>query len=187
MRIYWVYFLDIVYIGSTDTTLEVRWNRHKSGFNQYLKGKGKGCLAIYPYYEKFGIDLFTIEELEQVKEESELVIREQYYMDITNCVNIRRAVRECEHGKQTYHCRECDGNGFCEHKKQRSRCIECGGSSICEHRKQRNQCIECKGGSICEHDKRRSQCKYCNNFYCEPCDKKFSSKSYLINHTTKFH
>ncbi len=93
----------------------------------------------------------------------------------------------CEHDKQRGQCKLCKGSQICEHDKQRGQCKLCKGSQICEHDKQRGRCKLCKGVQICEHDRRRSGCKLCNDFYCEICDKKYSSKQYLNAHKKSFH
>jgi hypothetical protein len=186
MFIYQIYYSGIIYIGSTNKTIKQRWNYHKSTFNQYLQGEGN-CVSIFPYFEVFGMELFTIEELEEVKEESELKIREQYYMDTMNCINKIRAVSKCEHGVKIQICKECDGSSICEHGKQRHQCIDCSPNTFCEHGKKRQQCRDCSPDNFCEHGKRRNHCIECNNHYCEPCDRNFSSKHSLKRHTTKFH
>jgi len=67
----------------------------------------------------------------------------------------------CEHGKNPYNCKLCDGPGLCIHKRKRHQCIECGGSSTCEHKRLKSMCKECGGSGICEHDRIRSSCKEC--------------------------
>ena len=67
----------------------------------------------------------------------------------------------CEHGRERYRCKECDGSAFCEHGRRRSDCKECDGSQMCEHGRRRSTCTECGGSQICEHGRIRSQCKQC--------------------------
>lgn len=49
-----------VYIGQTYSSLENRWHTHKNAW----KGN-RHCQALYDAFDKYGIDNFTIEEVEQ--------------------------------------------------------------------------------------------------------------------------
>lgn len=75
--------------------------------------------------------------------------------------------KKCEHGRQSFYCKECGGSGICEHNKRRHTCKKCDGSSICEHNKMRSECKECGGSQICEHNRIRSRCSRCqpDTFY----------------------
>ena len=54
-------YLDdrIIYIGSTFNQLRHRWQCHKKAYKQYLDDN-HGCITIFPYFEKFGIENFKI-------------------------------------------------------------------------------------------------------------------------------
>ena len=67
----------------------------------------------------------------------------------------------CEHNKQKYQCRECNGSQICIHDKYKSTCRDCGGSAFCIHDKEKSRCRDCKGSGICIHDKRKSRCRDC--------------------------
>tara|TARA_R110000823_G_scaffold296057_1_gene416019 strand:+ start:110 stop:565 length:456 start_codon:yes stop_codon:yes gene_type:complete len=77
------------YYGSTAMTLTLRLRRHKDQSN----GSSSKVLNR---------DNLTIELMEEVEDESQLKIREQYYLDNYECVNINRAYTSPEQWKQ-YH------------------------------------------------------------------------------------
>lgn len=74
----------------------------------------------------------------------------------------KNKAKRCEHGKEKYYCKECDGKGLCEHEKRKHFCKNCNGKQICKHGKQRHFCLECNGKQKCEHEKQRHFCPKCN-------------------------
>jgi hypothetical protein len=50
---------------------------------------------------------------------------------------------------------------ICEHNKQKYHCKECNGSQICLHGIYKYICRPCHGKGICQHDKQKSRCKFC--------------------------
>ena len=84
---------DIVYIGSTFDSLQNRWRHHKGSYKEYLNGRSHS--AIYPYFEKFGIENFKIIQIKQYKcyrenmsDRRHLNVYEQLWINKTrNCVN----------------------------------------------------------------------------------------------------
>ena len=85
---------DIVYIGSTFNSLRNRWQHHKQDFRKYLEGKSS-CVAIYPYFEKHGIENFKIIKVKEYEcyrtnraDYKHLQAYEQLWINKTkNCVN----------------------------------------------------------------------------------------------------
>jgi hypothetical protein len=90
---------DIQYVGSTFDTLRNRWQRHKYGYMEYLKGKHRE-IAIYPYFTKYGIDKFKILLIKEYKvcaenniDKTHLSVYEQLWMNKINCVNKNNCCR----------------------------------------------------------------------------------------------
>lgn len=83
---------EFCYYGSTIQTLNVRWNSHKKDYKRWKEGKGDN-ISTHEYYNKYGIENFNIELVEELEfeKEGELEKREQYYIDTFDCVNIRNA------------------------------------------------------------------------------------------------
>lgn len=79
-----------VYIGSTVQVLNERWLKHKSDVRLGIKN----C-SSFEMLTRYGIDNFHIELLEDYSCGSlkELCIREQHYLDTTDCVNEFKAYR----------------------------------------------------------------------------------------------
>ena len=75
------------YYGSTTTTLQQRLAGHK-------------CPANKTISNILNRDNLTIELMEEVEDESQLRIREQYYLDNYECVNIKRAHNTPEQWQQ---------------------------------------------------------------------------------------
>ena len=65
-----------VYYGSTNQPLNIRLNKHKSVCNN--------CVTKY-----FNKDNMTIELVEEVADEEQLIIREKYYIQNNECFNRR--------------------------------------------------------------------------------------------------
>jgi hypothetical protein len=51
---------NIVYIGSTTSTLKKRWGQHKSAFTAWMEGRELTSCSIYVHFKEFGIDNFMI-------------------------------------------------------------------------------------------------------------------------------
>jgi hypothetical protein len=77
---------NLVYIGSTTKSIETRLKKHEYDYIYYCEGKRCYC-ASYKILEngKFKIEL--IEEIE-FQNKKELLEKERYYIENTNCVNI---------------------------------------------------------------------------------------------------
>lgn len=69
-----------IYIGKTTKSLEHRFKIHKS---YAIKGKG-GCPALQNAMIKYGIDNFTIEQIETATTEHELNDKEKYWIAYYN-------------------------------------------------------------------------------------------------------
>lgn len=72
---------DLIYIGQTDTSLEVRINHHQYQFNN-----AKRMTKFYNALETIGFDNFDIILLEEV-EEKDATIREHYWIKLLDTVN----------------------------------------------------------------------------------------------------
>ena len=77
-------------------------------------------------------------------------------------INNKKCGKLCEHKRERYLCKDCNGKGICIHKKQRSFCKLCGGLQTCPHNCYKSRCKLCGGGHICEHKRVRYLCKDCN-------------------------
>ena len=86
---------DFCYYGSTKETLNVRWKYHKRDYKCWKEGKTRN-ISTHEYYDKYGIENFNIELIEELEfeKEGELEKREQYYIDTFDCVNIRNAYQK---------------------------------------------------------------------------------------------
>lgn len=80
---------DVVYIGSTANRLKYRWKQHKDSFKEWISGKRNSCCKIFEYFEKYGIDNFSIIEIMkyQVIDKAHLRAYEQLWINRTRCVN----------------------------------------------------------------------------------------------------
>ena len=75
---------DKLYIGKTLYTIERRWKQHK---NNAKVRKDLEHLPLYSAMNKYGIEHFSIEEIEEVKDEKKLSEREQYWIKYYNTYN----------------------------------------------------------------------------------------------------
>lgn len=97
------------YIGSTTTEIELRYKRHFYDYNKYKKGKHNKT-SVFDLFDKYGFEnciIVIIEELEFI-DKVELRQREQYWIDITECVNIKSALQTREkylYNKKQYYIR----------------------------------------------------------------------------------
>jgi len=67
-------------------------------------------------------------------------------------------------------CDSCNkagvNHGLCEHHRQKYKCKDCNGASLCAHGRQRSKCKECfkageKVAGICKHGKEKYRCTKC--------------------------
>jgi predicted GIY-YIG superfamily endonuclease len=65
-----------IYIGKTNRTIEVRWREHCKDFI----AKRKQHLPLYRAFEKYGLENFTIEEVEQCLD-TQAEEREKYWIE----------------------------------------------------------------------------------------------------------
>ena len=75
----------IIYIGSTTTTLNTRLIEHKAHYQTYLNGK-RNFLTSFEIIQGNNYQIELIEDYECSTKE-ELLLRERYYIDNTECVN----------------------------------------------------------------------------------------------------
>jgi hypothetical protein len=76
-----------IYIGSTTQKLNIRLNEHKSEYNRYLKGKSQTHCTSFEIIKN---NDYRIEIIKYViyKDKIELHLRERYYIENNECVNI---------------------------------------------------------------------------------------------------
>ena len=95
-KIYKLFNGKKTYIGSTHLPLDKRLDNHLNHYKSFLQGK-------HNYVSSFDIfemdDDYFIELLEEVEDEDELKIREDYYITTIECVNRRREFRSIERNK----------------------------------------------------------------------------------------
>lgn len=70
-----------VYIGQTMSSLKVRWNGHKTAWRQ-----SGNCKALYSAFDKYGIENFTIEPIEECDLDN-INEREKYWIKHYNSYN----------------------------------------------------------------------------------------------------
>ena len=89
------------YVGSTIQTLSLRMAGHRSAYNQWLAGKKNAC-AIFYEFQKYGIEQFHIELIEDYPCEREelLLARENFFIRQEDCVNKQMAILTPEETKQ---------------------------------------------------------------------------------------
>lgn len=75
---------DKLYIGKTLYTIERRWSQHK--YNATTR-KDLWHSPLYSAMKKYGIEHFSISEIEKVDDEKQLSIREQYWIKYYNTYN----------------------------------------------------------------------------------------------------
>lgn len=75
-----------IYIGTTKYDPQQRWKEHIGRYNQLLQ-QGNLRYPIYLAFNKYGIENFTIEAIEEC-DESEMFDREKYYVDFYNTYGV---------------------------------------------------------------------------------------------------
>ena len=90
-----------IYIGSTIRELRDRMNSHRSEYTQWKNGKRRKIM-IYDLFEKYGLNNFNIELLEDYNCEnnSQLREREYHYQCLYKCINKLKAYSTLEEQKQ---------------------------------------------------------------------------------------
>ena len=177
---------SIVYIGSTFNLLRQRWQEHKHQYKRYLEGE-YSCVAIFPYFTKYGIENFKILKIKEYKccrndmrDTKHLHSFEQLWINKTKgCVNKQDAfsipVVAKEKNKEY---RKKNSERISERKK--------------EYRKKNNERISERGKEYYENNKERKKERnkdyYENNkernkekVECEICKSRIS-KAALSNH-----
>jgi hypothetical protein len=91
--VYKIYSLDepeLLYVGSTASSLIDRLNRHKGDYRRWKNDNKKNYVASYKIFEKHGVDNIIIDKLEKLyfKERGELLRLEGKFQRELICVNI---------------------------------------------------------------------------------------------------
>jgi len=79
-----------IYIGSTIQSLSNRLSGHKKAYKSYLNGKIKTYIKSFDIIKNNDYKIVLIENY-SCNNKEELIMREQYYIDNTNCINKNRA------------------------------------------------------------------------------------------------
>jgi hypothetical protein len=79
---------DVRYIGSTLQELRYRWRDHKYDYKRWNGGKDR-LVSIYPYFDEYGIENFTITEIKkyQVVDRKHLRVYETLWMSKLKNIN----------------------------------------------------------------------------------------------------
>jgi hypothetical protein len=160
-----------IYIGSTKTSLGLRWTYHKSDMK-----KGKFNIKLHQLMKEIGVEYFGIVLLEEFEynNKEEVYEKEQEYINLLKpSLNTNRAYGfYCEHNKIKSRCKECGSKkAFCIHGVLKWNCFECVGSQTCPHKRMKKNCFDCKGTCSCPHGHHnKCNCKICYGFHCEQCN-----------------
>ena len=76
-----------IYIGSTTKPLSTRKSQHISTYKGWLLEKNKVCCS-YKLFEKGDVDIILIENY-PCNNKEELNIRERFYIENNDCINVR--------------------------------------------------------------------------------------------------
>lgn len=95
--------ITVKYVGSTIQTLAQRMTGHRAGYKRWLAGKAGVCV-IYYEFQKYGIEQFHIELVEDYpcEREEQLLARENVFIRQEECVNKYMAFITPEE-KKNYH------------------------------------------------------------------------------------
>ena len=173
---------DLIYVGSTYTTLPRRLSEHKSDFKKYLKGTHKYMTS----FELLKCPDYHINLVENYpcNNREELHARETYFIKTMNCVNKQIPFRteeekiELQKIYRTNYKQEHkedikikDAKYRAEHKEQFAKYYEEHKEQISEKRKERETC-EC-GGNYRKSDRlQHKRSKLHQNFVNsqQPCE-----------------
>ena len=80
--------INITYIGSTFSTINKRFSKHKQHYKEWLNNEN-GC-SIFPYFKEYGIKNFSIVLIKQYEcvDRKHLESKEQLYINKYKCVNL---------------------------------------------------------------------------------------------------
>ena len=125
------------YIGSTIEALSVRMAKHRSGYRNYLSG-GHADYKVFEIFNEFGIDDCKIELIEEYPCENkmQLLKREGFHIQNTNCVNKRVEGRTKQEYRFEYNAqyRENNKERLSEWKSEKFVCDICQGCYTRDHR-----------------------------------------------------
>lgn len=91
-KIYKLVSGDLIYIGSTTQDLTERLRHHLVNYKAYLEGKND-YITSFLILANDDYEIILIENY-PTQTRSELLLREQYWIDNTNCVNVTRASKD---------------------------------------------------------------------------------------------
>jgi len=120
---------DNIYIGSTCRTLKKRLSEHKSNYEKFLKGL-YGNTKSFEIIKNNDCEIELLENCE-VKTKSELLARERYFIENTECVNKKipgRTKQEWDDANKEYYKKYRDANKekLTNKLKEKFEC-KCGG------------------------------------------------------------
>src|SRR5271166_4040637 len=99
-RIYCIEYIEnpnVRYVGSTFQSLDKRYARHRTMYNQWCADETKKCISCFPYFREYGIDNFRIVLIKEydVIDRKHLVSKEQLWMNKLRNINIMAAFQIC--------------------------------------------------------------------------------------------
>ena len=93
---------NLIYVGSTITSLRKRFNSHKH------TSKTHGHMKVYRHFNAIQWVNVSIQLIEEVKDADNLASREQHYIELLQPqLNERSARAICQHLNMRYTCVQC--------------------------------------------------------------------------------
>ena len=114
-KIYSPYNSDMIYIGSTTSSLKDRLLGHKRSYRRWNRLK-KGYLASFKIFDKYKVDNVVIEKIDKLyfdkNEKCKLLRLEGVWQRKINCVNIvtNNDMEIIPWGKNVWKCKNEDNN-----------------------------------------------------------------------------
>jgi len=101
-KIYKLQIDNLIYIGSTTKDLNERLKQHHIKFKIYQNKKSKYYISSFELFKNKIIPLITLLELVPCKSKNELLERERFYIENTECVNKIKKVTLTEEERNNY-------------------------------------------------------------------------------------
>ena len=105
------------YIGSTTDKLNRRLSKHRSDYKNYIDGKNK-YISSFEILENDNYSIVLIENF-ACNSKEELLQRERYFIENTDCVNYRLPIKTDEEYKEYY--KEYEKSDICKKRRKEHR------------------------------------------------------------------
>ena len=105
------------YIGSTTDKLNRRLSKHRSDYKNYIDGKNK-YISSFEILENDNYSIVLIENF-ACNSKEELLQRERYFIENTDCVNYRLPIKTDEEYKEYY--KEYEKSDKCKKRRKEHR------------------------------------------------------------------